>query len=87
MVWGDSCQVSKVSKKDLQDQQREYSPQAHSEPASTISGSATIFCTTRLSRQPIYTSYTSIMNTLFRKIPEGLTVAHEDEVGVLLKKH
>ena len=48
-----------VSEKDLQDQQREYSPQAHPEPASTISGSATTFLTISYARHPIYTSYTS----------------------------
>ena len=59
MVWSDLCQVSKVSEKDLQDQQREYSPQTHSEPASTISGSTTTFLTISYARHPIYTSYTS----------------------------
>jgi hypothetical protein len=36
LVWSCLCQVSKVSEKDLQDQQCEYSPQALSEPTSII---------------------------------------------------
>ena len=52
------CQASKVSKKDLQDQQCGYSPQALREPSSTISGSETIFWKTNYSRHPINTSYT-----------------------------
>ena len=36
-VYSCSCRVSKVSEKDLQDQQCEYSPQALPEPTSTIS--------------------------------------------------
>jgi hypothetical protein len=50
-----------VSEKDLQDQQRGHQPQTLRERAPAISGPATIFWTTNYCRQPINTSYTSII--------------------------